>query len=243
MRIYHWIAVACGTALAVVSAIAADPDGSTAAASNPDALAKFNSKRFDEVYVRPDADFRSYTKVLLRPTQVTFAPGWMKDMNSARIALLQRTTTEDADRIAEEVRTEFSAVVTNAFKRAGYAIVTTPAANVLQLSVNIVDLYVSAPETITMALPSRVYTANAGQATVAIEFRDSTTDALLGRIRDHRTAGDRGGFRSSFMLTTPVSNRFDFGRVFNIRALGSARTLMELKSPLPVAMAVPGRLP
>ena len=238
MKIRHWFAIACGAALVAGAAVAV-AQGSSAASSDLDGLVKVKSKHFDEVYLRPGADFRGYAKVMLNPAQVTFAKSWKKDMNFNRIALLQATTVEDADRIAEKVRAGLGDVFANAFKSAGYEIVAAPGADVLGLSLRVIDLYINAPETITLAPTSRVYTLDAGQGTLALEVRDATTGALLGRVVDRRTAGDRGSFRSSLMLTTPVSNRFDFARLFDVWARNWIESLEELKAQSPVATKGP----
>ena len=238
MKIRQWFAVAFGVSLIAGSAVVAAQAGNGAAASDADGLVKVESKYFDDVYLRPGVDFRGYTGVMLSPTQVTFARDWMKDMNSNRIALMQGTTVEDAERIAAEVRRGFDDVFAKAFKRAGYGIVAAPGPDVLGLSPRVIDLSINAPETVTLSLPSRVYTQNAGKATLALEVRDSTTGALLARVVDRRTAGDRGAFRSSFMITTPVTNRGDFGRLFGVWSQGCIESLDELKAQSPVAMNV-----
>ena len=207
----------------------------SAASSDLDGLVKVKSKHFDEVYLRPGADFRGYTKVMLNPTQVTFAKSWKKDMNANRVALLQATSVEDADQIAEKVRAGLGDVFTNALKSGGYEIVAAPGGDVLRVSLRVIDLYINAPETITLAPTSRVYTLDAGQGTLALELRDATTGALLGRVVDHRTAGNRGNFRSSLRSTTPVSNRFDFGRQFDMWARNWVESLDELKAQSPLA--------
>ena len=240
MRIRGLFAIACGVALVAGAAVAAAQTGSSAASSDLDGLVKVKSKRFDDVYLRPGADFRGYTRVMFAPTQVTFARNWMKDMNSQPISLRQRTTPESAARIAEKVRTGFGDAFANAFKSAGYEIVAAPGPDVLNVSLRVIDLYINAPETVTLSEPSRVYTFDAGEATLALEVRDSTTGALLERVVDRRTSGDRGSFRSSFMITNPVSNRFNFDRLYDLWARSYIKSLEELKAQ-PVAMNVPAQ--
>lgn len=195
MRIRQWFAVACGAALIAGAANAAAQAGSGGAASDLDGLVEVKSQRFDHLYLRPGADFRGYTKVMLDPTQVTFAKTWLTDLNSrnSRIAVLQGTTAADADRIAEDVRSSLRNVFAGAFRSAGYEIVAASGGDVLELSLRLIDLSINAPQTVTQALPSRVYTHNAGQATLALEILDSTSGVLLGRVVDRRTAGNRGG--------------------------------------------------
>jgi hypothetical protein len=99
------------------------------------------------------------------------------------------------------------------------------------------DLYINAPKTVTQALPSRVYTYDAGHATLALEVRDSATGTLLGRVVDYRTAGYRGGPRS-MRITTTASNQFDFESMFDVWATSC---IDELKAQSPLAVNVPAQ--
>jgi hypothetical protein len=237
MRTRQWFAIACGVALIAGATVAPGQTGSGAASSDLDGLVEVKSKQFDKVYLRPGADFRGYTKVMLEPTQVTFAKNWLKDLNEHRIALFQGTTVTDAERIAKEMRSGLRGTFANTFRNAGYDIVAAPGTDVLGVSLRVIDLYINAPATVTQALPSRVYTHDAGEATLALEVRDSTTGALLGRFVDHRIAGNRGGSRS-IRITTTASNQFDFESLFNLWAQNG---IDELKAQSPVAMNVPAQ--
>jgi Protein of unknown function (DUF3313) len=161
----------------------------------------------------------------------------LKDLNEHRIAVLQGTTVANADRIAGEMRSGLRDTFANTFRNAGYEIVAAPGADVLGVSLRVFDLYINAPATVTQALPSRVYTHDAGEATLPLEVRDSTTGALLGRIVDHRIAGNRGGPRS-LRITTTASNQFDFESLFNVWA---RYCIDELKAQSPVAMNAPAQ--
>lgn len=235
MRIRQWFAIASGVALIAGATVAPGQTGSGAASNDLGGLVEVKSKQFDKVYLRPGADFRGYTKVMLEPTQVTFAKNWLRDLNEHRIAVLQGTTLADAERIAGEMRSGLRDTFANTFRSAGYEIVAAAGADVLGVSLRVFDLYINAPATVTQALPSRVYTHDAGEATLALEVRDSTTGALLGRIVDDRIAGNRGGPRA-IRITTTVSNQFDFESLFSLWAQYS---IDELKAQSPVAMNVP----
>src|SRR4030095_5096277 len=117
----------------------------------PDGLVKVSSKRFNEVYLRPESDFRRYTKVMLLPPQVAFANDWLKDMNTNRIAVLQGTSPEDAESIAQEMGVGLEETFARAFQNAGYEVTTTPAPDVLSVSVRLTDVYVNAPASVTLA--------------------------------------------------------------------------------------------
>ncbi|HXX86417.1 MAG TPA: DUF3313 family protein [Casimicrobiaceae bacterium] len=218
--------------------MAAAQVGGKVASGGPDGLVQVKSRWFGEVYLRPGADFRGYTKVMLGPTQVAFAERWLSDLNEHRIAVLQGTTVADANRIAEATGSVLIQSFANVFKAAGYEIVTAPGADVLELSPRLVDLYINAPDTVTRALPaSRVYTYNAGEATLVLEIRESKTGTLLARVVDHRTAGfHNAGTRRGVRVTTTPSNLFDFGSLFDLWA---SNCIDELKVWSPVALNAP----
>ena len=246
MRIHHWCMVAVGAALlsgatAVATVVAHAGDVST----EREGLVQVQSKRFDAIYLLPGADFRGYTKIMLDPAGVAFADYWMRDVNQGR-DLSRRTSIKDAEQIAEEARTGIDDMFAEALKKAGYELVAAPGAGVLRLSPQVVDLYITAPEKLTRPPDSRVYTREAGKATLVLNIRDSSTGALLGHAVDKRIAGDRANFNDpgSFRLRAPtstVSNRGDFGMVFAAWARTSAISLEELKahSPVPPGATAP----
>jgi len=236
MRLREWFAIACGVALVAGTTTAPGQAGS-GATSDRDTLAEVKSRQLDHVYLRPGVDFRGYTKVMLDPAQVTFARNWLKDLNEHRIAVLQGTTAADADRIAGEMRSGLRDAFATTFRSAGYEIVAAPGADVLAVALVMTDLYINAPVTVTQALPSRVYTHDAGEATLAFDIRDSTTGALLGRVVDHRIVGNRGGPRS-IRITTTASNQFDFENLFDAWAQYS---VYELKAQSPVTKNASGQ--
>ena len=76
---------------------------------------------------------------------------------------------------------------------------------------------------------SRTYAVDAGEATFAIEVRDSLTGQLLGRAVDRREAGEGPTYRRNYS-----SNLADFEALFDDWARIAARGLTELKSVSPV---------
>ena len=242
----RWLTIACGAVLltgatALANAQARSGDVST----DREGLVQVESTRFDAIYLLPGADFRGYTKIMLDPARVAFAESWMRDVNQGR-DLSRRTTREDAEQIADEARTGIGGIFTDALKKMGYEVVAAPGADVLWLSPQVLDLYITAPAKLTRSPDARVYTTDAGKATLVLQIRDSSTGALLGRTVDHRTAGDRANFQDprSFRLRSPtstVSNRGDFEALFVTWARSSTEGLAELKaqSPAPRVATAP----
>lgn len=202
---------------------------SVVAAKAPDTwdnLIKVNSKKLEAVYLLPNADFRPYTKVMLDPAQVAFQQNWRSNINDASVGLDNRITDADATKIADTARSGFESIFAKAYADAGYQVVTTPGPDVLRLVTGVLNLSIDAPDTgMSMAT---TYTAEAGEATVVIEARDSLTNAVLGRAVDQRAAGDMPGMRTS------ATNREDFEDLFKTWAKSSVQGLNELKAMSPI---------
>lgn len=193
-----------------------------------DGLARIDAKRFDAAYLLPGADFRSYTKVILDPTEVAFEKDWLRDHNRNATSISQRISEGDARKGLDLVRTGFEETFRKAYPEAGYQVVTEPGPDVLRVRTAVTNLYVAAPDQATSGR-SRTYTREAGAATVIVEVRDSLSGAVLGRAVDARTTGDTGPyFRNS------VSNRAAFMSLFQRWARISLDGLAELKARSPI---------
>lgn len=198
---------------------------------NLEGLVKVKSQRADAAYLLPGVDFRTYTKVMFDPTEVAFRRNWQRDYNRSAMGGRRLDDREVAE-IVTAARSGFEDVFTEAYREAGWQVVSQAGPDVLRLRTGVVNLYIVAPEQLT-AGRTRTYSAEAGEATLVIEARDSLTGALLGRAIDVRTVGDLGGIR------TQVSNRADFEMVFRQWARASVRGLEELKAQSPFDPSAP----
>lgn len=208
-------------------ALANDPQASW------DGLNLVKSKGRSVVYLLPEADFRTYTKVQILPAEIAFSKNWVRDYNSQVSTMSNRLNAGDVDRITQMGRSDFQAVFADAFVKAGYKVVATPGPDVLQLRPSIIDVTIAAPDKLS-AGRTRSYSIDAGEATLALEAFDSETGAILGRAVDRRTVGD-GAYMQQ---RTSVSNRSDFRRVFALWAKRTVERLEELKST-PAAVPAP----
>jgi len=205
--------------------------GTASAADAPeswDGLIQVKPKRMDAAYLLPGADFRPYTKLMIDPTQVALQKDWMKRINDSR-RLSDRVNEEDAQKILAAARANFDDVFVEAFTKAGYTIVNEPAADVLRISTAVINLYINAPDTMS-AGRSYSFTAEAGEATLVLEVRDSLTNALMGRVLDRRET--QGG--AGMQMTTNVTNQVEFRALFRQWANIAAKGLDELKAHSPV---------
>ena len=230
MRIRTVLTAVMLSFLAVMANAADKPPG------NWDGLVEVKSKRLDLAYLAPGADFRPYSKIMVDPTQVAFHKDWMKNMNDRR-DLSRKVTEEHAKDIIEAARTNFSDVFNEVFGKAGYTIVTAPGDDVLRISPGVANLYINAPDLMS-AGRSQTYSANAGEATMILELRDSQTGALLGRVVDRRETRDAIGMQPA----NRVTNTNDFRALFKTWASTCVKGIEALKSvsPLPETLA-PGQ--
>lgn len=192
-----------------------------------DGLHLVKSPKMDAVYLLPEADFRPYTKVILDPVEVAFKKNWQREVSSSS-ALGARVSDKDAQRIANEVRTGFDHIFAEAYRGSGWQLVTEPGPDVLRVSTAVLNLYVAAPEKMTAGI-TRTFSVDAGEATLALEARDSQTGALLGRAVDQQIVGDERGYSRN-----RVTNTADFERLFRGWARSSLDGLNELKAQSPI---------
>jgi hypothetical protein len=216
----------CSAALALATAapfaplIAKAPD-------NIEGLYKVPSKRFDLVYLLPEADFRPYTKVMFDTPEVAFKKNWQRDYNSGIPGTDRRISDQDAQKILNAARSGVTEVFTKAYTAGGYQVVSAPGPDVLRLKTSVVNLDVVAPDVMT-AGRSRTFSRDAGSATLILEARDSQTGALMGSALDTRDIGD-----SMPYVRNSVTNRSDFDQAFQRWAKISLDGLNELKQLSP----------
>jgi len=218
------------TMLAAVAAftVAVTPLAAQEGEANWDGLVKVGAKKLDEVYLRPQADFREYTKVMIDPTEVSFRKNWQRDQNRERLDLSNRVSDSDARRILDDAQKEFQKLFAEAYTKDGYQVVAAPGPDVLRISTAIVNLDVTAPDTMSPNR-GRTFSRDAGEATLVIEARDSLTGELLGRALDERETSDMGPY-----VRNSVTNAAAFEQVFRRWAQTSAEGIAELKALSPI---------
>jgi len=192
-----------------------------------DGLVQVKSKQLKLVYLQPGADFRSYTKVIVEPTEVAFAKDWQRDYNRTT-ALSSRISDRDVEKTVAEGVGAASDIFQQAWTKSGYQVVNEPGPDVLRVKTGVVNISVTAPDRQT-AGRSYTFAGEAGYATLFVEARDSLTGALLGRAVDQREIGD--GFPG---LRTSVSNRGDLRDQVERWADISVRGMAELKALSPI---------
>lgn len=209
------------SALLVVSAAVLAGCATTPSKQEWDGLVRQQNTRLDAVFVRPDAEIVAYRNVLLDPVEVSFARNWEQNrggrsglnrLDSGDLAAIQSSL---ADMVREMVREELA--------RGGYQLVDTAGPDTLRVTAAIVDLYITAPDTMA-AGRSRTYTANSGRMTLVAELRDSMTGEILARAVDARSGRNTG----TWTVTNRVTNTADARRAIGVWATALRRALDEM---------------
>jgi len=202
------LAVLLGT---VATAQAADDDWPPKVTS--DGLNLVEGTKAAAVWVVDGADFSEYKRVMIVDVGVGFKKNWRRDYNQNEVSLASKVSKSDAEKIKQRVADEFKKVFTAELEKAGYEVadydVSLAEEDILVLRPAIVDLVVTAPDT-NSASRSRSYTASAGAMTLYLEFYDSVTSSILGRVVDRQNSRDNG----MMQISNRVTNKAEADRMF-----------------------------
>jgi Protein of unknown function (DUF3313) len=197
------IAVWLAAALCAQAALAASPSAAVHEVMSHDGLQVVKVKGIELAYARPGASLAAYNRVMLEPVEVAFS----KDWNPNRTGSSFKLSAEERD----EIRKGVAQLVYDEFKRAlqdksSYQVVDAVGPDVLRVKVNIINLYVNAPDTLT-AGRTRTYTASAGEMTLVAEMFDSESGQVLARAVDRRDARRAGNLSFANSVTNSSEAR------------------------------------
>jgi len=202
----------------VLTAPAAFAEEQEVADESHDGLVLVPDRKVAAAYVDPEADFGIYNKIMILDCHVAFKKDWQRDQKRAGSRL--SVSSSDMERIKAAVAELFQEVFAEELsKDGGYEIVDTAGDDVLLVRPAIIDLDVTAPDTMS-AGRSRTYTTSAGAATLFIELYDSVTGDILARAADRKAAESMGGYLS---YSNRVTNKSDARRMMR----GWAKLLRE----------------
>jgi hypothetical protein len=157
-------------------------------AMSHDGLQKVKVKGLDLAYARPGATLAGYDKVKLDPVEVAFRKDWDPTRTGSRLKLSSEEREVIRSGVAKIVQDEF---VDQLQKGGSYKVVTETGPDVLRVKVQIVNLYVNAPDT-KQPGRSRTYVVSAGEMTLAMELYDSESGEVIARVVDRREARNTG---------------------------------------------------
>ena len=192
-----------------------------------DGLDRVKSRKVDALYKKEGASLKPYTKVRIEDCSVAFRKNWMRDQNMDRVGVSNRIKTEDMNKIQDGLAEIFREEFTKELQDGGYQVVEEDGEDVLLLQPAIVDLDVNAPD-ISMRQPGMVttYTTSAGEMTLKMDFLDSSTNALIGRVIDRREDNSSASY---IQYTNSITNRADAERIIRSWANLLIKALDEAK--------------
>lgn len=189
-----------------------------------DGLVRQRNARLGALFVKPGVDISVYQNVVLDPVEVRFARDW--DPNRSASSPGRRVAPRDLAEIQTRLSELAREIFAEELARAGYSLVDEPSHETLRVSAALVDLVVTAPDTMS-AGRSTTLTADAGRATLVLELRDSVTGEVLARAVDTRTARNAGPVSVASRTTNTAAAR----RVIRIWASGLREALAEMYAP------------
>jgi len=156
----------------------------TASAEKPpeewDGLQKTKVKGIQLAYVRPGVDISKYGKVMLDPIDVSFQKNWTPKRAGSGTEISPSDLEAIKQRIGTLAEKTFSDTIS---KNDGYPVVEQAGPDVMRVTAELTDIYVSAPASDDPGLHS-TYTKSTGRITLVAELRDSETGALFARVVD-----------------------------------------------------------
>ena len=197
-----------------------------------DGLTRVDKTVLDAVWVRANTDLSDYSKILFQGVGIEFRPnngpysGRAGASSTASGASRSRTEfqLDDATKaaVAEEITAAF---LEELAKSSQYQIVDQPGEDVLTLNAGLLDVVSRVPpENLGRGA---VYLDSVGEATVVMELRDSTSNAIFARAIDRRAAERAAG---SMMESNSVTNRVEvrrLGRRWASLVRGGLETLLS----------------
>ncbi len=203
---YRKVVVTCALAgLLTMTAFAQEDEGISF-----DGLVPVENARVASAFIDPDADFSVYRRFAILDTFVAFKSNWQRDQNRDRRGS-SRISVSDMERIKADVARIFKEVMIERMEADdGFEVVDFADYDVLLLRPAIIDLDVTAPDTLS-AGRSQTYSASTGAATLYIELFDSVSGEIIGRAID-RQGARRGGGTVSW--SNRVTNVAEARRVF-----------------------------
>jgi hypothetical protein len=173
-------------------------------------LVPVENARVAGAFIDPDADFSVFERVAILDPFVAFKSNWQRDQNRDRRGS-SRISASDMERIKADVARLFKEVMIERLESDdGYEVVDGANYDVLLLRPAIIDLDVTAPDTLS-AGRSQTFAASTGAATLYIELFDSVSGEIIGRAID-RQGARRGGGTVSW--SNRVTNVAEARRVF-----------------------------
>jgi len=206
-------------AMTALGACATQPAGTAYTEQTADGLQRVDTPRVDAAYVRPGADFSRYHKVMIKSVEVRFLKDWARQH--------REVTQAEQERIKQGLAQLFREVFTVELQiKGGIPVVDKPGPDVLAINAQLIDLDVTAPDTMRSGR-NQTYVTSAGSVTLLGELSDSVSGEILARVADHKQART---FTDHFEIADRVSNSMEARRVLRYWADLLRRHLNAVKT-------------
>ncbi|MEO8316488.1 MAG: DUF3313 family protein [Pseudomonadota bacterium] len=180
-------------------------------------LLPIKARSFDKAWRRPDANLKNYTSVLIRPVTVAFSKNWRpRDYGSFGLK------PQDVERIRSIYANIADESFADVLSQGGYLIANAPGENVLEVQLEVVDLYVNAPD-FDSDVFVRTYVRDFGNMRLLITLRDSASGTTLFRSDDFKRGDETGRLE----WANSVYNRWEAQRSLTDWARQLKRLLAE----------------
>lgn len=175
-----------------------------------DGLYRASNARYGEVYAKPDADFSTFTHVMLDPVEIAYKrnpKGQRYSSTHSNFALTEKQTEDLKRRLLEAFTKELT-------KGGLYALTDEPGPHVMRLGAHLIDLVVKVP-TRNPSGSDMVFTSSTGEMTLLMELRDSLSGEILARVVDRKEVRAAGHGVNDLYYSNPVTDTSAVRRVFN----------------------------
>jgi hypothetical protein len=155
----------------------------SATASHDGLVRSERPQRFQAVWLRPGADLRGYSKLLVLPPEIhTASPSHAPREQRHALGEHQRARLEGAmrDVFEEEI-----------LEKGGWQLTSEPGPDVLIARAALIDVEVHVPDRRSTGR-SATFVSSFGEATLVVEIFDSQSRQILARIADRRSAQPAG---------------------------------------------------
>ena len=107
---------------------------------NWDGLVRVNAKGMDLLYLRPQADIRGYTRILLDAPEVAYDKNWRRNYDRSTTGHLARLSDRDIRAAIDDGKQMLTESFREAFQKAGYQVAPSPDSGVLRLSIYLLNV-------------------------------------------------------------------------------------------------------
>jgi hypothetical protein len=201
--------------------LAAGAAGAQSSEPSFDGLQRVPSRDVEILFVKPGATLAQYRRVALLDCYVAFRKNWQRDRAPGT-----GVGTREMDRIKSDLADEFRKVFTAELQKGGYEMATRGDEDVLILRPAIIDLDVTAPNSMAPGR-QRTFATSAGSMTLYLEVYDGASGEILARVVDPQAGRDSGMIE----WQTSVTNRAEADRIIGKWAALTRAALDRARQP------------